>query len=254
MVGLITFDQVQKVFPAQDEEHPSVEALHEITAQIEPGEFVTLIGPSGSGKTTLLRAIAGLDLPTQGEIKLDDEQITKPSRKVGFVFQEATLYPWLTVFENIAFGLRINKEHDRLSQVQEYVDLVGLTGFEHSYPHNLSGGMQQRVNIARALINEPEVLLLDEPFGALDAFTRSKMQQELLDIWEKRKITMVMVTHDVEEAVFLSHRIFAMTPRPAKIQQIIEDDLPRPRRRGSPEFIQIKEQVLETFSFYAKGI
>lgn len=249
MVGSISFHNIRKIFPAQDEQHSDVEALSQISATINPGEFISLVGPSGSGKTTLLRILAGLETATSGAVTIDDHEIEKPSRKVGFVFQEATLYPWLTVYENIALGLRLNKEKERLPEVNDYIELVGLKGFEKSYPHNLSGGMQQRVNIARALINNPDVLLLDEPFGALDAFTRSKMQSDLIDIWQKRHITMVMVTHDVEEAVFLSNRIFAMTPRPAIIKDIIPVDLKRPRLRDAPEFISIKEKVLHTLNF-----
>ncbi|MEY8700482.1 ABC transporter ATP-binding protein [Streptococcus ferus] len=249
MVGAISFTNIQKIFPAQDDQQAAVEALSHINASIEPGQFVSLVGPSGSGKTTLLRIIAGLEKPTTGEVLIDQERVTQPSRKKGFVFQEATLYPWLTVYDNIALGLRLNKEEKRLNEVNDYIKLVGLEGFEKAFPHNLSGGMQQRVNIARALINKPDVLLLDEPFGALDAFTRSKMQNDLIAIWKERQITMVMVTHDVEEAVFLSDRIFAMTPRPAIIKEVIPVHLERPRLRDAPEFIAIKEQVLSVLNF-----
>lgn len=249
MVGAISFTNIQKIFPAQDDQQDAVEALSHISASIEPGQFISLVGPSGSGKTTLLRIIAGLEKPTTGEVLIDQEKVTQPSRKKGFVFQEATLYPWLTVYDNIALGLRLNKERDRLNEVKDYIKLVGLEGFEKAYPHNLSGGMQQRVNIARALINKPDVLLLDEPFGALDAFTRSKMQNDLISIWKERQITMIMVTHDVEEAVFLSDRIFAMTPRPAIIKEVIPVSLNRPRLRDAPEFIALKEQVLAILNF-----
>lgn len=249
MVGAISFQNIKKIFPAQDDKHRDVEALSSINASVTSGEFISLVGPSGSGKTTLLRLIAGLEKATSGHILIDHHIISGPSRKKGFVFQEATLYPWLTVYENIALSLRLNKEKERISEVDNYIQLVGLQGFEKSYPHNLSGGMQQRVNIARALINEPDVLLLDEPFGALDAFTRSKMQNDLIHIWQERKITMIMVTHDVEEAVFLSDRIFAMTPRPAVIKEIIPVSLERPRLRDAPEFIATKEKVLRILNF-----
>lgn len=249
MVGFLRINHVQKIFKATDDAHTEIEALHQINTDIEPGEFISLVGPSGSGKTTLLRIIAGLEKASQGEVWLDDQIISQPSRKLGFVFQEATLYPWLTVYDNIALGLKLNKKKERLAEVKDYINLVGLSGFEKAYPHNLSGGMQQRVNIARALINNPDVLLLDEPFGALDAFTRSKMQAELIDIWQKRQITMIMVTHDVEEAVFLSDRVFAMTPRPAVIKESIAVDLKRPRERDSQNFIAIKEKILHILNF-----
>ena len=231
MVGFLRINHVQKIFKATDDAHTEIEALHQINTDIEPGEFISLVGPSGSGKTTLLRIIAGLEKASQGEVWLDDQIISQPSRKLGFVFQEATLYPWLTVYDNIALGLKLNKEKERLAEVKDYINLVGLSGFEKAYPHNLSGGMQQRVNIARALINNPDVLLLDEPFGALDAFTRSK------------------VTHDVEEAVFISDRVFAMTPRPAVIKESIAVDLKRPRERDSQNFIAIKEKILHILNF-----
>ena len=235
MVGFLRINHVQKIFKATDDAHTEIEALHQINTDIEPGEFISLVGPSGSGKTTLLRIIAGLEKASQGEVWLDDQIISQPSRKLGFVFQEATLYPWLTVYDNIALGLKLNKEKERLAEVKDYINLVGLSGFEKAYPHNLSGGMH--------------VLLLDEPFGALDAFTRSKMQAELIDIWQKRQITMIMVTHDVEEAVFLSDRVFAMTPRPAVIKESIAVDLKRPRERDSQNFIAIKEKILNILNF-----
>lgn len=249
MVGKLEIKDIQKIFNTNDNDQKGVEALHCIRESIPAGKFVSLVGPSGSGKTTLLRIIAGLEKPTQGSVLLDGNVVTGPSRKLGFVFQEATLYPWLTVHDNIALGLKLNKESDRLAQVGNYIDLVGLTGFEKAYPHNLSGGMQQRVNIARALINNPDVLLLDEPFGALDAFTRSKMQAELIEIWKKRQITMIMVTHDVEEAVYLSDKIFTMTSRPAIIKETIPVQLPRARDRDSSDFISLKEKVLDSLNF-----
>lgn len=244
-LGKLEFKNLNKDFE-------DVKALTSVNGVIESGEFISLIGPSGCGKSTLLRLIAGLEEATEGEILLDEEKIEGPGSDRGFVFQEATLYPWLTVEKNIAFGLKIKDKKltdEHKQEVQDIIKLVGLEGFEKSYPHQLSGGMQQRVSLARGLINKPKVLLFDEPFGALDAFTRIKMHSELLKIWQERKTTMIMVTHDVEEAVVLSDRIFAMTPRPGKIKEIIDVNLAHPRNRDGAEFISYKEQVLRALDF-----
>lgn len=241
---------VSKVFASNDED---VVALSKISVDIKSGEFVSLVGPSGCGKTTFLRLIAGLESATEGEITLDDEKIVSTSYERGLVFQSAKLFPWMNIYENIAFGLKargIYKENK--SRVSEFIDLVGLSGFKYSYPHHLSGGMQQRVSLARALINNPKVLLLDEPLGALDALTRVNMQSEIAKIWQKRKTTMVMVTHDVEEAIYLSDKIIVMTPRPARVESIVDIDLDRPRNRDSREFINLKNMILNKLNF--KGI
>ncbi|MFC4652679.1 ABC transporter ATP-binding protein [Lactococcus nasutitermitis] len=248
--GKINLNSIQKIFPPRSENASEVEAVHQVSATIKPGEFIALIGPSGCGKSTLLRMIAGLELPTTGGILLDDEIVTAPSRERGFVFQEANLYPWLTVEDNVAFGLKINnKVKNKKAEIQQFIELVGLKGFEKSYPYELSGGMQQRVSLARTLINYPKVLLLDEPFGALDAFTRMRIHDELIKIWQERKLTTVMVTHDVEEAVYLADRVFAMTPRPAILKEIIDIDLPHNRHRESSEFIALKTKVLKALNF-----
>ena len=248
--GKIAFENVQKIFPPRGGNTVATEAVHEVSAQIEPCEFIALIGPSGCGKSTLLRMLAGLEAPTNGEILLDDEKIIAAGRERGFVFQDPNLYPWLTVEGNISFGLKLKgQEKAKKAEIQELIELVGLKGFENSYPYELSGGMQQRVSLARALINYPKVLLLDEPFGALDAFTRMRMHDELLKIWQERKITMVMVTHDVEEAVYLSNCVFAMTPRPAILKKVIPIDLEYPRKRDSQDFIALKNEVLTTLNF-----
>jgi sulfonate transport system ATP-binding protein len=224
----------------------ALNALESINLTIAPGELVTLVGPSGCGKSTLLRAIAGLDDGYTGEILLDGRQIRGASLLRGIVFQEHNLFPWLTVEENIAVAL-LNapmpaSEKKRL--VAEHIELVKLTGFERAYPRQLSGGMAQRVAIARGLVNRPEVLLLDEPFGALDAMTRAHMQVELQRIWQQEGITMVFVTHDVDEALFLGDRVVVMAPRPGRIQQEIPVALPRPRQRTDYALTRLKAEVL----------
>jgi ABC-type nitrate/sulfonate/bicarbonate transport system ATPase subunit len=248
--GKIIFDNVSKIFPPRGDGTASIEAVHQVTGEINPGEFIALIGPSGCGKSTLLRLLAGLEQTSNGQILVDDEIVNSPSRSRGFVFQDPNLFPWLTVEGNVAFGLKLKGEHQsKKAEIQSFIDLVGLTGFEHAYPYELSGGMQQRVSLARALINYPSVLLLDEPFGALDAFTRMKMHDQLIKIWKEKKITMVMVTHDVEEAVYLADHIFAMTPRPAILKEIIDVNLPHPRQRNSTPFIELKNRVLAALNF-----
>jgi ABC-type nitrate/sulfonate/bicarbonate transport system ATPase subunit len=224
--------------------------LDNISLSIRPGEFVSVVGSSGCGKSTLLRLIIGLEDDYRGEMLLDGHRIVGTSLERGIVFQEHRLFPWLTVEQNVGLGL-LNAKSPRETKrksVQEHIELVGLKGFETAYPYQLSGGMAQRVAIARALVNRPEVLLLDEPFGALDALTRSHLQQELQRIWEQEGITMILVTHDVEEAVYLGDRVVVMQPRPGRIKRIVDVPLARPRERGSYAFSQIKEHVLAEFS------
>lgn len=221
-------------------------ALDNVSLDIEDKEFVCFIGPSGCGKTTLLRIVSGLDLPDSGEVFVDNERILSPGPKRGMVFQEYSLFPWKTVMDNIIFGpqMRGIKKKDAIEEAQKYLELVGLEQFRDSYPHELSGGMKQRVAIARALANEPEVLLMDEPFGALDAQTRNTLQHELLSIWQKKNITILFVTHSVDEAVFLADRIVIMTARPGKIKEVIKVDIPRLRDRTSLEVNQLRNRVL----------
>ena len=246
--GQIDIKGVSKEFLSPDE--TMIKVVDDIDLSIEAGEFITLIGPSGCGKTTCLRMISGLETADTGSITLDGDTITGPSYERGLVFQSAELFKWLNVESNIAFGLKARKIYkERKKDVQTYIDLVGLNGFEKSYPHQLSGGMAQRVALARTLINEPKVLLLDEPFGALDAFTRASMQKTLLDIWNNKAMTVIMVTHDVDEAICLSSRIVIMTPRPTKIKHIINNELPYPRDKNSSEFIQMRKSVIAELDF-----
>ena len=226
----------------------AISVLRDINLMIEPGEFVSIIGPSGCGKSTLLRLVVGLDNQFSGEITLGQQQIQGPGVNRGMVFQEARLYPWLTVEANVAFGL--GKGHAREEKdiiVHEHLELVGLTHFAEAYPHQLSGGMQQRVSIARALVNRPQVLLLDEPFGALDAITRIQMQQEIIRIWEKEKTTILLVTHDIDEAIFLGDRVVVMSQRPGTTKAIVNIDLPRPRDRNSFEFVKLRRKIYSEF-------
>jgi NitT/TauT family transport system ATP-binding protein/sulfonate transport system ATP-binding protein len=223
-----------------------VEALKGVSLSVYRGEFLTIIGPSGCGKTTLLRLVAGLDRPESGEIALAGERIEAPDPQRGYVFQQSSLFPWMTVEKNIASGLIARGVYDEEKDaVQEYVDLIGLTGFEKSYPHQISGGMAQRVAIARALINKPSALLLDEPLGALDAFTRADLQDKLLELWRLEGTTMILVTHDVDEAIYLSDRIVIMTPRPGRIGEIIDVHFSRPRDRGASDCLELRRIILE---------
>ncbi len=223
--------RVEHVGHVFDDHNGTVEALIDISFQIAPSEFVCVVGPSGSGKSTLLRILAGLIRPQQGHVWLDGKLVESPGPSIGVVFQKANLMPWRTVLENIALPLELsgvaNDEVARHSN--ELIELVGLNGFANAYPRSLSGGMEQRVAIARALIHNPSILLLDEPFGSLDALTRERMAVELTRIWSAQKITVVMVTHSIQEAVFLSDRVFVMTERPGRIADEITVNLDRPR-------------------------
>jgi len=224
-----------------------LQVLQNINLVVEPGEFVTLVGSSGCGKSTILRLIVGLDTDYQGDILLDGAPITGPGLERSIVFQEHRLLPWLTVEQNIALGLDASRlaVAEQQRTVREHIDLVGLAGFEKAYPRQLSGGMAQRAAIARSLVTQPEILLLDEPLAALDSLTRSYLQQELLRIWSQEKVTMVMVTHDVEEAVFLSDKVVVLAPRPGRIHKVIPIDLPHPRNRVDSEFGAYRQTVIE---------
>ena len=241
---------ISKDFPTPD--HPEVRtlALQSVSLSLAAGELVSVVGPSGCGKSTLLRLIAGLDFPNSGELWIGNERIISPSAERGLVFQDPNLFPWLTVRKNIqsglvARGLLGQKRHE----VDEFMRLVGLESFANAYPHHLSGGMAQRAALARALINHPKVLLLDEPLGALDAFTRMRMQDEVLRLWQARRTTMLLVTHDIDEAIYMSDRIVIMTPRPGRIERIIDVHLDRPRQRNSAEFLKLRSDILEQLHF-----
>jgi sulfonate transport system ATP-binding protein len=222
------------------------QVLQDINLQVKRGEFVTIIGPSGCGKSTLLKLIAGLDNEYEGTIKINNQEITGPSIKQGFIFQEHRLFPWLTAEKNIAADLSLKDPKVR-NRVDELIEIVRLKGFEKAYPKELSGGMSQRVAIARALLREPEVLLLDEPFAALDAFTRTHLQDVLLEIWQRKKTTMILVTHDLDESIYLADSVVIMSARPGQISNIIPVDLPHPRKKASRSFQEFRQKVLSEF-------
>lgn len=242
--------EVSKSFPAPDDPLVHRPALLNISLSIEAGELVSLIGPSGCGKSTLLRLLAGLDSADTGELLIGSEPIGEPSAERGLVFQDPNLFPWLTVHRNIQAGLVARGVlREKREEVNQFMRLVGLESFANAYPHHLSGGMAQRVALARALINHPKVLLLDEPLGALDAFTRMRMQDEVLHLWEARRTTMLLVTHDIDEAIYMSDRILIMTPRPGRIDRTITVNLNRPRQRSSPDFLRLRGDILEFVHF-----
>ena len=229
------------------EEQQIVQALINVNLNVMNGEFLSIIGPSGCGKTTLLRIIAGLEQHTTGEVLINGEQLTEPWSRVGFVFQEYALFPWRTVSENIEFGLEIKNvpKQDRRQRALEYIHKFGIDGFEDKYPKELSGGMKQRVAIARTLINNPSMILMDEPFGSLDSQTRNTMQEFLLSIWQNSNRTILFVTHNIDEAVFLSNRVIGLSKRPGSIKFSLEIDIPMPRDRTSSEFNQHRKGILD---------
>ena len=235
---MLALDRVGKVYPN------GVNALEGFSARIAPGEIVAIIGGSGCGKSTLLRAISGLDRLTSGSIMLDGATITAPHEKIGIIFQEPRLLPWLSVADNVGFGLSDMPSVARDERVARALRRVGLPDKAKAWPRELSGGQAQRVAIARALVPQPEVLLLDEPFSALDAFTRADLQDHLLDLWADTRPTLILVTHDVDEAVVLADRIMVMRPRPGRLFEEIRVDLTRPRDRASPAFEIVKHRVL----------
>ncbi len=241
---LLQIENLDKAFEVED---GAFTALSRINLRVSRGEFVCVVGGSGCGKTTLLRIIGGLERSYAGEVKLEDRAVTGPGPDRGFVFQEHRLLPWLSVRENVGLGLSTLTVSEREDRVQHYVELVGLQEFRDRLPHQLSGGMAQRVAIARALAHQPRVLLLDEPFGALDALTRMRLQDEILQIWEREQTTMVLVTHDIDEAIYLADRVVIMASHPGRIRQIVRVDLPRPRDRSDYAFLQLRKAVYEEF-------
>jgi ABC-type nitrate/sulfonate/bicarbonate transport system ATPase subunit len=245
----LVIEGVSRTFPGVHGGAPT-RALEPVDLKIADNDFITILGPSGCGKSTLLRIVAGLDRPSTGRVLLDDRAVIGPGADRGVVFQSYTLFPWLTVQENIAYGLREKgvAQSQRREIVSAYIEKVGLRGFENHYPKQLSGGMQQRTAIARAIANDPAILLLDEPFGALDNQTRALMQELLLGIWERERKTVLFVTHDIEEAIFLAARVVVMTARPGRIKADIPVDLPHPRHyrmKTSPEFSELKARLTE---------
>ncbi len=217
--------------------------LQHISLDVAEGEFVCILGPSGCGKSTLLNVVGGFLAPTSGGVAIDGERVTKPDRRRIFVFQERGVFPWLTVEGNIAFGLFDLTEEERRRRIAHYVQMVGLRGFERSYPRELSGGMKQRLEVARGLAVNPDVLFLDEPFGALDSITRLQMRGELLRIWQAEKKTILFVTHDIEESVQLADRVVVMSARPAQIRRIVEIDMPHPRDISSPRYLALRDSI-----------
>lgn len=246
MVGNIEIHNVSKSFD-------DVRVLNGFSLDVRPGSFVSLIGPSGCGKSTLLRIIGGLEKQYDGTVFLDGERVTRAGSDRGFAFQGSNLFPWLTVQGNVAFGLKARKIYrEKKQDVMDIIKLVGLSGFEDSYPHQISGGMQQRASLARALVGHPKVLLLDEPLGALDAFTRMNLQDEILRIKNENDMTMLMVTHDVDEAIYMSDRVVVMSARPSRVEAVIDIDLPRPRVRVQDTFSLYRNRILDILNLGGK--
>ncbi|AFJ46005.1 ABC transporter ATP-binding protein [Shimwellia blattae] len=245
----LSINHVNKSFADPHRPGARREILNDVSLTIGPGEFISIVGSSGCGKSTLLRMVLGLDTDYQGTISLGGKAITGPGLERGIVFQDNRLFPWLNVEQNIAVGLKNAplSAAEKARRVDEHLALVGLQGFAHAWPHEISGGMAQRVAIARALVNQPQVLLLDEPLGALDAFTRQRLQGELQSLWQRENITMILVTHDVDEAVWLSDRVVVMAANPGHIRRIVEIDLPRPRNRSQADFLALRDDILSDF-------
>lgn len=249
---VLKLDNVSKSF-AKVEKDEITHALSSISLEMKSGEFISLVGTSGCGKSTILRLIAGLITPTMGTLTVNDKEITEPAPDRGMVFQRPTLFPWLTVEKNIGFSLKMqNKLKGNEQKVDRMLDLIGLKDFKDDYPGQLSGGMAQRVALVRTLINEPPILLLDEPLGALDAFTRMNMQDEILSAWRGRNQLAVMVTHDVDEAIYMGTRVIVMEPSPGRIKADIPIKLDYPRNRSSAQFIEYRNQILEMLNYGVK--
>lgn len=247
--GLI-LEHISKRFASRPGSATHLQVLDNVHLDIAPGEFISIVGASGCGKSTLLRLILGLDEEYDGRILLDGKPIQGTGLERGIVFQDHRLFPWLNVEQNVAVGLKNSalSAAQKRETVREHIELVGLQDFIDAYPHQISGGMAQRVAIARGLVNRPRVLLLDEPLGALDALTRARLQGELQHIWAREKITMILVTHDVDEAVFLGDRVVVMQPNPGRIRRVLDIDLPRPRNRSDSHFIALRDDVLSDFA------
>ncbi len=238
----LSVEHVEMVFRTDER---TLTVLSDISVTIHDGEFVCLLGPSGCGKSTLLNLLGGFLRPTSGAVLADGKEVDGPDPRRIFVFQERGVFPWLTVEGNIAFGLSALSDEDRAARVAHYVQMVGLSGFERAYPAELSGGMKQRVEVARALAVNPDVLFLDEPFGALDSITRMKMRSELLRIWAAEKKTVVFVTHDVDEAVQLADRVVVMAARPGRVSKIFDVDVPRPRDMSTARYLKLRDDIAD---------
>jgi ABC-type nitrate/sulfonate/bicarbonate transport system ATPase subunit len=245
MKKMITIENLNKTYVT--DRGNNVEALQNINLNVQNNDFVCIVGPSGCGKSTLLRITAGLDTATSGFVYYQGQPVNKPNKEIGMVFQEYSLLPWRSVLDNVALGLEFSGKSSQECQhlAKEYLCLVGLDAFANAYPYELSGGMQQRVAIARALANNPQVLLMDEPFGALDAHTRILMQRELLTIWQKNRKTILFVTHSVDEAIYLADYIVVMSAHPGRIKEIINVNMPRPRDRANPYYGQLSAKILD---------
>ncbi|HWR06484.1 ABC transporter ATP-binding protein [Sporomusa sp.] len=244
----ILVHDVRKSFTLQKDRE--VVALNDVSLSVDDHEFLCLLGPSGCGKSTLLKIIAGLEQPSAGWVEIDGQRITAPGSDRAIVFQDYALFPWRTVVENVQFGLDLKKVPAKAARAKalEYVNMVSLCDYANVYPHQLSGGMQQRVAIARALVLEPKILLMDEPFGALDAFTRMQLQLEVTSICEQNSPTVIFVTHDIDEAIYLGDRVVIMTPNPGKVNSIVNVQLPKPRNRTDYDFNKIRDHVFREFS------
>ena len=249
---VLKLEDVSKSF-AKIETDDVTHALTSVTTSMESGEFISMVGPSGCGKSTMLRLVAGLIKPTTGKLTVNGEEIGEPGPDRGMMFQKATLFPWLTVYDNIAFSLRMQgKLKGNEDKVEKMIEIIGLQNFRQDYPGQLSGGMAQRVALVRCLINEPEILLLDEPLGALDAFTRMNMQDEILKIWQEKQQLALMVTHDVDEAIYMGTRVLVMDAHPGRVIADIAIDLPFPRDRSSREFVEYRNDILNKLHFAGK--
>ena len=250
-MNTLEFNHVYKNFSRAEGEE-NTQALSDINFKITDGEFLSIVGPSGCGKSTIMRLIAGLIFPTEGTVTLNGEIISAPDPERGMVFQKPTLFPWLTVEENLNFSAKM-KRHKLTSEykaeAQRLLNLAGLSEFKKVFPHQLSGGMAQRLALIRTMINNPKVFLLDEPLGALDAFTRMNMQDEILKLWQRSKHMILMVTHDIDEALYLGTRVLVMAPRPGRVRADLKNDMPYPRKRTSNEFLQWRKTVLEMLDF-----
>ena len=249
----LRLDHVSKSFEKIETDEVT-HALNEINLTMESGEVISLVGPSGCGKSTILRLVAGLIQPTTGKLTVDGKTITEPSPERGMVFQKPTLFPWLTVWDNIAFSLRMQgRLKGNKDKVERMIKVIGLEKFRNDYPGQLSGGMAQRVALVRSLINEPDILLLDEPLGALDAFTRMNMQDEILKIWQEKEQLAIMVTHDVDEAIYMGTRVIVLDANPGRVVADIQIKEPFPRDRSSDTFVQYRNEILNRLHFAGRG-